>query len=162
MDHRLTLEERDGIAIELRKHLLSQEDEARLASIEQHDLLPNHINKGVYAFEFLLNRYRDVLINGISKWVAYSMGWSKIALLIDEQSRSNDRLIRMCANLCMKTAEERGEIVALTEKWKLAELGEFPLIDDYTLNRFLYEILYELVRELAREGVNKNWDKKTE
>lgn len=160
MEHRLTLEERDSIAIKLRRHILSQEDYARLAAIEHPDLQPNEVSQGVYAFEFFLDRYRVFLSKNIAQWVSYTAGWSKTALAMDEQTRSSDRLIRMCATLCMKTAIERGEMGELFEAWKSAELGEFPPIEDDKLELFLYEIVYEIIRELARKWIIETWDKK--
>jgi len=161
MEHRLTLVERNSIAIVLRKHILEKKDFLRLASIQHPDLQTHRVSQGVYAFEFFLDRYRDVLTKGIANWVSYTVGWSKVSLLIDEQSRSNDRLIRMCADLCMNTAEERGEIEDMSQKWKLAELGEFPPIENDKLTLFIYEIIYEIVRELARGWASKKWDNRS-
>lgn len=158
MKHRLTLVERNSIAIALRIHILEKEDFLRLASIQHPDLQTEKVNRGVYAFEFFLDRYRGVLTESTAGWVSYIVGWSKVSLLIDEQSRSNDRIIRMCADLCMNNAEERGEIEDMCEKWKLAELGELPLVENNKLTLFFYEIIYEIVRELARGWASKTWD----
>jgi len=61
----------------------------------------------------------------------------------------------------MNTAEERGEIEDMSQKWKLAELGEFPPIENDKLTLFIYEIIYEIVRELARGWASKTWDNRS-
>lgn len=161
MSQRLSLVERNDLALELRHLILQRENVERLASIEDPYLQPHEVTVGIFAFEFFLDRYRKYFRGSMAEPIWYNLGWSKVSLLRDEQTRSVDRLIRMCTDLYILTIEERNQIAPVVERLKEVELGEFPPIDDEKLYLFFYEVLYEIAREAAHEIVEEKWRNRT-
>lgn len=151
MENRLTLSARNQLAAEIRREIIGREDPVRLENLEDPRVQPHESAQGLYAFEFLLNRYRKTISEFLRKGIDYTFGWCEVRLLIDEQNRSAGRFSRMCADMFVQDMMEKGVVKEAMGEWKAVEFNGFSSISDEQLEQFIFEVGYEIARELATE-----------
>jgi hypothetical protein len=151
MDYRLTLTERNQIALELRETILAKTNLPRLESIQDPSLQPHNYAVGSYAFEFCLEHFRERFQQALANITAYNNGWCTAAITRDEETpKLRDRTVRMSTELLLTDMEERGDFEMIADTLKSKELAESG-IEIGRIKLFIYEITYELTAELARE-----------
>lgn len=152
MKHRLTIDERSEFAFKLRSQILSIENPNRLAALSDSQFQPHRLAIGIYAFEFFLDRYRiKFRSKSAEDNIVYNIGWSKESIMMDEEVKRPEKIVRMAATLFMITLEERGEITEATTLW-IEKLSQKGLAFNRTqLEMFLFEIFYELSLEISNE-----------
>lgn len=152
MKNRLSLDERSEFAFKLRSQILSIENPDLLEALSDGRFQPHRHAVGIYAFEFFLDRHRKGFRSqSVEEQMSYSIGWSKGAMMRDEEAKRPEKIIRMAVTLFMISVEERGEIRTITTSWveRLANKNIAP--NAAQLEMFLFEVFYELALELSGE-----------
>ena len=104
---RLSLSERGNVAFKLRAAILRRENPERLEILNYPAYQPHEALVADYAFEFFMDKFRVSFREYAEDGVAYSIGWVKMGLKIDEESRSRDKIARLSTSMIITKYWER-------------------------------------------------------